>query len=89
MSCGTPVLAFDTGGLPEMVVPEQSGWLVPPGDHAGMINTLRYVLDTKEYSDLRNSSRSTAIRNFCHPKLEKNIRIYSFPAQLLNDRAGR
>ena len=27
MSCGTPVLAFSTGGLTEMVIPSESGWL--------------------------------------------------------------
>ena len=71
ISCGTPVLAFDTGGLPEMVVPEKSGWLVPPGDHAGMISTLRDVLDTKSYSDLRNSSRRTASEKFLQSKVGK------------------
>ena len=29
MCAGTPILAFQTGGLPEMVVPGKSGWLVP------------------------------------------------------------
>lgn len=71
LSCGTPVLAFDTGGLPEMVITKKSGWLVPCGDHAGMINTLRDVLDTKSYSDLRNSSRSTASEKFLSSKVGK------------------
>ncbi|MCV7282179.1 glycosyltransferase family 4 protein [Mycolicibacterium flavescens] len=31
MSCGTPVVAFGRGGIPELVTPE-SGCLVPPGD---------------------------------------------------------
>jgi glycosyltransferase involved in cell wall biosynthesis len=71
LSCGTPVLAFDTGGLPEMVIPQQSGWLVPPGDHAGMISTLRSVLNTKSYSDLRNSCRSSASEKFQSSKIGK------------------
>jgi glycosyltransferase involved in cell wall biosynthesis len=71
MSCGTPVLAFDTGGLTEMVITQQSGWRVPPGDHTGMISTLRDVLDTKSYSDLRKSSRSTASEKFLSSKVGK------------------
>jgi len=31
MACGTPVVAFDIGGVPEMVSHEQSGFLAEPG----------------------------------------------------------
>jgi glycosyltransferase involved in cell wall biosynthesis len=71
LSCGTPVLAFDSGGLPEIVIPRKSGWLVPPGDQAGMISTLRSVLDTKSYSALRSSCRSTASEKFQSSKIGK------------------
>jgi len=71
LSCGTPALAFETGGLPEMVIPQQSGWLIPPGDQAGMISTLRSVLDTKSYSALHSSCRSTASEKFQSSKIGK------------------
>jgi glycosyltransferase involved in cell wall biosynthesis len=29
-ACGVPVLAFDTGGLSEMVIPSKTGWLALP-----------------------------------------------------------
>ncbi|OBA91941.1 glycosyl transferase family 1 [Mycobacteriaceae bacterium 1482268.1] len=35
MCCGTPVVAFDRGGISELVTP-QSGCLVPPGDVAAL-----------------------------------------------------
>ena len=71
LSCGTPVLAFDTGGLSEMVIPQKSGWLVPLGEHAEMITTLKGLLDTKPYSDLRSTSRSTACEKFQSSKIGK------------------
>jgi len=36
MSCGTPVVAFDTGGIPEMVTNGVTGQIVPLGDSARM-----------------------------------------------------
>lgn len=36
MSCGTPVVAYETGGCPELVAPG-TGYIVPQGDREGMI----------------------------------------------------
>ena len=36
MSCGTPVVAFDTGGIPEMVESGVTGQIVPLGDSVKM-----------------------------------------------------
>jgi N-acetyl-alpha-D-glucosaminyl L-malate synthase BshA len=33
MACGVPVLATDVGGLPEVVVKDETGFLFPVGDH--------------------------------------------------------
>ena len=45
MACGTPVVAFDAGGIPDMVRPEVTGLLVPTGDAealgAAIVNLLR------------------------------------------------
>ncbi len=32
MSCGTPVIAFSVGGVPEMIDHDVNGWLATPGD---------------------------------------------------------
>ena len=46
LSCGTPVLAFDTGGLGEMVIPPKSGWLVDKTNSKEIIQTLKRVLNS-------------------------------------------
>ena len=71
LSCGTPALAFDTGGLPEMVVPQKSGWLIAPGDHVGMLSTLKGILETKSYSGLRSTSQSIACEKFQSSRIGK------------------
>ncbi|WP_372939537.1 glycosyltransferase [Mycolicibacterium sp.] len=43
MSCGTPVVAFDRGGVPELVGP-RCGRLVPPNDVAAMARAIPEVL---------------------------------------------
>lgn len=60
MSCGTPVLAFSTGGLIEMVKPEKSGWLVDNIDAKAMIAKLDAILVSRSCDCLRESTKSHA-----------------------------
>jgi glycosyltransferase involved in cell wall biosynthesis len=48
MAAGTPVLAFATGGIPEMVRDGDTGWLVPPGDQEALDRMLREVLTSAD-----------------------------------------
>jgi len=50
MAHGRPVVAGDVGGLRDLVVHEETGLLVPPGDVAALRDALRRLLDD---ADLR------------------------------------
>jgi len=69
MSCGTPVLAFHIGGLPEMVVPGKSGWLVKEMNSNAMIKKLKSVLQSKQANELRQSTKETARKLFNEEKV--------------------
>ena len=64
MSCGTPVLGFNTGGLPEMVVHGQSGWLVEDMNTNAMIKELNSVLQSNQAKEFRQSTKETAHKSF-------------------------
>ena len=53
LSCGTPVLAFNIGGIPDMVIPNQTGLLAPGGDVPEFTSNLDKFIclqDTTSYS---------------------------------------
>lgn len=64
MSCGTPILAFNIGGLPEMVVPDKSGWLVKEMNSDAMIKQLKSVAQSKQADELRQYTKETARKLF-------------------------
>lgn len=48
MACGTPVIGFDVGGIPEMVRPNITGFLTPSGDVAGLQSAITTILERPE-----------------------------------------
>ena len=64
VSCGTPVLAFQVGGIPEMVVPELSGWLTEEVCAESMGRKLRAIIKKGEAVRMRKSARKIAEETF-------------------------
>jgi glycosyltransferase involved in cell wall biosynthesis len=46
--CGLPVVAFDVGGVHEIVNSEQTGLLVPKNDSSGAINALKDLIENED-----------------------------------------
>jgi len=47
-SCGLPVVAFDNGGIPEVVAREETGFLVPMYDEQRFVAAIEALLDDRD-----------------------------------------
>jgi glycosyltransferase involved in cell wall biosynthesis len=48
MACGTPVVGFEVGGIPDMIRPGETGWLVKPESPRPLRNAMEQALADKE-----------------------------------------
>ena len=60
MACGTAVVAFDTGGVPDMVRPQETGLLAPRGDGPALGEAMRYML-THDHERNRMGRQARAV----------------------------
>ncbi|MFZ5823433.1 MAG: N-acetyl-alpha-D-glucosaminyl L-malate synthase BshA, partial [Bacillota bacterium] len=66
MACGVPVIASNTGGLPEVVVDGETGFLCPPGDVAAMADrALRLLRDPALHARFREAGVERVQSRFC------------------------
>jgi glycosyltransferase involved in cell wall biosynthesis len=77
-ACGTPVVAFKTGGTPEAVCPSGSK-LVRNGDWAALFQAVEVMFENaaKGGGKKRELSEWVAQRHSWHAIAEKQIAIYS------------
>jgi glycosyltransferase involved in cell wall biosynthesis len=64
MAAGTPVLAFAVGGVPELIRPGRTGWLVTAGDQPALNRQLREILEADDTSKYGDSARTMIQKEF-------------------------
>lgn len=79
MACGTPTIAFKTGGVPEIIEHDRNGWLVDVGDVQGLVQAIELV--QKEPDRLQrwsNSGLTKALKEYSPEKfLKSHLELYS------------
>lgn len=78
LSCGTPVVAFDVCGLPDIVKHEETGYLAKPFDCEDFAHGISWVLgDADRHDRLARNARDDAVRRFSYPVVaQEYLRMY-------------
>jgi len=65
LSCGTPVVAFNIGGMPDMIDHQSNGYLARPFESDDLAEGIMWVLDNHSRLELLSQqSRKTAIERY-------------------------
>lgn len=64
LACGTPTLAFDVGGVGELVRPGRTGWLVGEVSPAALARGIDAALAALDRDDLRGPCRAVAAAEY-------------------------
>jgi glycosyltransferase involved in cell wall biosynthesis len=78
LACGTPVVAFDACGLPDVVQHKQTGYLARAFDPEDLANGIQWVLtDPQRYACLSSAARQYALTKFSSPVVARQyLRVY-------------
>lgn len=71
MACGTPVIAFDRGSVPEVIKDGKTGFICPQGDLDCMIKAIKKItrMPTENYKKMRDICREHVEANFTLEKM--------------------
>lgn len=73
LACGTPVIAFAVGGVPDMVVDGETGFLARTSNANEFARIISSALMLKETEELRRKCRNFAVNNYA---MEKQVMAY-------------
>jgi glycosyltransferase involved in cell wall biosynthesis len=78
MACGKPVVATGVGGIPEVVVDRETGFLVPPRDHEAMADAIVKLLkDDPLRKRMGEAGRARATARFSAERMvQDTLRLY-------------
>jgi glycosyltransferase involved in cell wall biosynthesis len=77
-ACGTPVVAFNIGGIPEMIEHKQNGYLAGYRSASDLANGLKWILYEADYNVLSMNARNKAVMCYSEKVVaEKYAALYN------------
>jgi len=78
LSCGTPVVAFTTGGIPDMVKHEQNGYLATYRSAESFTDGMEWVINHSDRAKLNQQARQSIMDHFSEEIIaKKHIGLYT------------
>jgi glycosyltransferase involved in cell wall biosynthesis len=71
IACGTPVVAFNIGGMNEIIDHKDNGYLAEPYDHLDLAKGIDWSVTNSE--NMEKKARDKAKKNFCIKKNTKKL----------------
>lgn len=76
LSCGTPVVGFNVGGIPDMIEHRKNGYLAEYKNSEDLAEGIKYILFAGEYETLSQNARDKAISLSSEEKIvEQHIHL--------------
>ncbi len=76
-ACGTPIIAFDIGGLPDIVMHQKTGYLARPFDTVDLACGIEWTLKNRGAAQLSENAREKAVQTFSYPVVaEQYMKLY-------------
>lgn len=77
LACGVPAVAFDVGGLPDLIEHERNGYLAQPFDTSDLARGIAWVLqDPERHAALRAAARESTTRLAPERVAAQHIELY-------------
>ena len=77
LAAGLPVVSTTVGGIPDVIIQKENGFLIEPGDVHSLARDILHILKTKELSDHISATNRKKARDFCIESVsDKLYRIY-------------
>ncbi|KKQ78510.1 MAG: Glycosyltransferase and TPR domain protein, partial [Candidatus Daviesbacteria bacterium GW2011_GWF2_38_6] len=64
LACGTPVVAFNIGGMPDMISQRKTGYLADEGDIKDLAEGISWTLRNNSNDALRNACREFVVKHY-------------------------
>lgn len=77
LACGTPVVSFTTGGIPDMVVHHQNGYLANYKSSEDFKNGIKWIYEHPDKEKLRQNAREKVMQTFSEKIIaEQHLQLY-------------
>jgi glycosyltransferase involved in cell wall biosynthesis len=77
LACGTPVVAFTTGGIPDMVTHQHNGYLAEYRSAESFADGMHWLINHPDKASLRQQARQTVMDKFSEQVIaKKHLAVY-------------